>query len=54
MPYDTEKLLSRLILKELKLAREEEHLKQQLACRYDYSLEMLFKTVDDWNYKYID
>ena len=28
LPYDVEKLLSRLIFKELKLAREEEHLKQ--------------------------
>ena len=38
----------------MKLAREEEMLKQQLASRYDYCLEQLFKTVDDWNYKYID
>lgn len=49
-----EKLLSRLIFKELKLAKEEEHLKQQLACRYDFNLELLFKAIDDWNYKYID
>lgn len=54
MPESVEKLLSRLILKELKLAKEEEQLKQQLACRYDYSLDLLFKNVDDWNYKYID
>lgn len=46
--------MSRLIGKELKLAREEEYLKQQLASRYDYSLDFLFKSVDDWNYKYID
>lgn len=25
-----------------------------MASRYDYSLEILFKSVDDWNYKYID
>lgn len=43
-----------MIHKELKLAKEEEQLKQQLASRYDYSLDMLFKSVDDWNYKYID
>ena len=49
-----ERLLSRLIHKELRLAKEEEGLKQQLAIRYDYSLEALFKAVDDWNYKYID
>ena len=54
LPYDIERLLSRLIGKELKLAREEEYLKQQLASRYDYSLAYLFKSVDDWNYKYID
>lgn len=54
LPYEVERLLSKLIYKELKLAREEELLKQQLATRYDYSLELLFKAVDDWNYKYID
>lgn len=54
LPYDIERLLSRLIYKELKLAKEQEALKQQLACRYDYSLDVLFKSVDDWNYKYID
>lgn len=42
------------MFKELKLAKEEEHLKQQLATRYDYSLELLFKSIDDWNYKYVD
>jgi len=47
-------MLSRLIQRELNLAKEEEQLKQQLACRYDYSLDMLFKAVDDWNFKYID
>lgn len=49
-----ERLLARLLQKELRLAREVELLKQQLASRYDYSLEILFKSVDDWNYKYID
>ena len=29
-------------------------MKQQLASRYDYSLDVLFKSIDDWNYKYID
>lgn len=38
----------------MKLAKDEETLKQQLASRYDYSLEQLFKAVDDWNYKYVD
>lgn len=31
-----------------------ERLKQELSARYDYSLDHLFKEVDDWNYKYID
>ena len=43
-----------MLYKELRLAKEIELLKQQLASRYDYSLEVLFKSVDDWNYKYID
>lgn len=54
LPHDVERLLARLLQKELRLAREVELLKQQLASRYDYSLEILFKSVDDWNYKYID
>ena len=54
LSYDVERLLSRLIFKELKLANEIEQIKQQLASRYDYSLDLLFKNVDDWNYKYID
>jgi hypothetical protein len=54
LPYDVERLLSRLIYKELMLAKDAEGLKQSLASRYDYSLENLFHSVDDWNYKYID
>jgi hypothetical protein len=54
LPYDVEKLLGRLVWKELKLAREQEILKQQLASRYDFSLDMLFRAIDDWNYKYVD
>ena len=54
LPHDVERLLTRLLSKELKLARDVETLKQQVACRYDYNLESLFKAVDDWNYKYVD
>ena len=36
------------------MAKESERLKQELAARYDYGLDHLFKEVDDWNYKYID
>ena len=46
--------MTRLIFKELKLAKDLEILKQQLASRYDYSLEIMFRSIDDWNYKYID
>jgi Ca2+-binding EF-hand superfamily protein len=38
----------------LKLARESERMKQELASRYDYNLDHLYKEVDDWNYKAID
>ena len=36
------------------MARDIEQLKQSLASRYDYSLDLLFRSIDDWNYKYID
>jgi len=54
LPLEVEKLLSKLVLKELKLARDIEQMKQSLACRYDYSLDLLFRAIDDWNYKYVD
>jgi len=43
-----------LIGRELKLHGDMERLKAELAARYDFSLEHLFREVDDWNYKYID
>ena len=54
LPYDVERLLSKLVQKELKLARESERLKQELASRYDCNYEHLYKEVDDWGYKAID
>lgn len=54
LPFDVERLLAKLLQKELKLSRDSERLKQELAARYDYNLDHLFKEVDDWNYKYID
>ena len=54
LPFDVERLLAKLIQKELKLAKEAERLKQELASRYDYSIERLYKEVDDINYGYID
>jgi hypothetical protein len=54
LPFEVERLLAKLLQKEIKLAKDSERLKQELASRYDYSLDHLFKEVDDWNYKYID
>ena len=36
------------------MAREQERLKQDLAKRYDYNLNSLFKEVDDINLNHID
>jgi Ca2+-binding EF-hand superfamily protein len=49
-----ERLLAKLMQKELKMARETERMRQELASRYDYGVDCLFKEIDDWNYKYID
>ena len=38
LPFDIEKLLSKLLFKELKYAKDLENLKQQLACHPDYNL----------------
>jgi len=54
LPFEVERLLAKLIQKELKHARESERMKQELASRYDYSLDRLYKDVDDINYGYID
>lgn len=47
-------MLAKLLQRELKLAREAERIKQELASRYDYGLEKLYKDVDDINYGYVD
>jgi Ca2+-binding EF-hand superfamily protein len=54
LPFEVERLLTRLLQKELNLAKEGERMKQELAASYDYSLDRLFSDVDDINYKYID
>jgi len=54
LPFDVERLLAKLIQKEIKLAKDSERLKQELASRYDCNYELLFKEVDDINYKYVD
>jgi Ca2+-binding EF-hand superfamily protein len=54
LPFEVERLLAKLIQKELKLSRDAERLKQELAARYDYNVDRLYKEVDDINYGYID
>lgn len=54
MPFDVERALAKLVHKELKLARKQEQVKQELSSRYDFDVERLFREVDDWNYKYVD
>lgn len=54
LPFDVERLLSKLIAKELKHAKDSEKNKQELASRYDCNYVDLYKAVDDWNYSFID
>lgn len=54
LPFDVERALAKLVHKEIKLAKRQEQVKQELNSRYDFDLERLFREVDDWNYKYID
>ena len=54
LPYDVENNLLKLIAGELRMARESERLKQDLAKRYDYNLNYIFKEVDDINLNHID
>lgn len=39
---------------EVKIHRESEDLKQQLASMNDYTDESLYKSIDDWGYGYVD
>lgn len=54
MPFECEQAMTKLIVKELKLHGDMERLKEEIASRYDYSVDSLYKEVDDWNYNYID
>ena len=53
LPFDIEKLLSKLLFKELKYAKDLENLKQQLACHPDYNLQRQFWEIDRGS-NYID
>jgi Secreted protein acidic and rich in cysteine Ca binding region len=54
LPYDVERMLATLIEKELRFFKEQEKLKADLVTRFDFSMQEMFKELDDWNYKYID
>jgi hypothetical protein len=54
LPYDVECLLATLIEKELRFFKEQEKLKADLVTRFDFTIQSMFREIDDWNYKYID
>ena len=54
LPFDVEKLLSKLISKELKFVQQIENQKQQLASHPDYNLARFFEEIDSRNTTYID
>lgn len=54
LPSDVEKALASLFEKEFGFVRQQERLKAELMSRFDYNVPNLFKSVDDWNYKYLD
>jgi len=49
-----EKALTQLLVKEVKLQLKQENLKRTLESSYDFSVQSAFKSIDDWNYTYID
>ena len=49
-----EQQLSQLLGRELKLARDQEFLKEDMESRYDYHIATLYYSIDDTNYGYID
>lgn len=54
LPYDVERALSIVIEKELIFFREQERLRTDLVTRFDFSMQGMFKEIDDWCYKYLD
>jgi hypothetical protein len=54
LPMRVEKALTQLFVKEVKLQLKQENLKRTLESSYDFSVTSAFKSVDDWNYTYID
>lgn len=54
LPFEVEQALAKLLGRELKLAKDSENLKQELESRYDYNGDVLYGTIDDINYGFID
>jgi Ca2+-binding EF-hand superfamily protein len=54
LPFDVEKLLSKLLSKELKFAQQIETWKQQLAIHPDYNLARFFEEIDSRGTNYVD
>jgi Ca2+-binding EF-hand superfamily protein len=54
LPFEVEQALAKLVGRELKLARDNESLKQELETRYDYNTGVLYHEVDDINYGFVD
>jgi hypothetical protein len=49
-----EKTLTQLLVRELVLQIKVENLKRSLESAYDFTVIGAFKSLDDWNYGYID
>lgn len=54
LPYDVERALAIVIEKEIIFFREQEQLKADLVTRFDFTMQNMFKEIDDWCYKYLD
>ena len=49
-----ERALTQLFVREINLQIKVENLKRSLDQRYDFSVGAAFKSIDDWNYGYLD
>lgn len=54
LPFDVERALAIVIEKEIIFFREQERLKADLVTRFDFSMQGMFREIDDWCYKYVD
>ena len=54
LPYEVERLLATIIEKELRLYKECERIKADIVSRFDFTMQSMFREIDDWSYKYID